>query len=40
MYSGREDVASAHFTMATQLLRELGINVTPNDFYQQNGTAQ
>lgn len=38
--SGREDVASAHFTMATQLLRELGINVTPNDFYQQNGTAQ
>ncbi len=36
--SGREDVAGAHFSTATQLLRDLGINVTPNDFYQ-SGTA-
>lgn len=36
---GREEVASGHFAAARDLLRELNINVTPNDFYQQNGTA-
>lgn len=38
--SGREGQEQAHFAMAEKLLKELGINVTPNDFYRSNGTAQ
>lgn len=38
--SGREGQEQAHFAMAEKLLKELGINVTPNDFYRTNGTAQ
>lgn len=38
--SGREAAAAGHFATARELLRDLGINVTPNDFYRENGTAQ
>lgn len=38
--SNREGQEQAHFAMAEKLLKEMGINVTPNDFYRANGTAQ
>lgn len=39
-YAGnREGQEQAHFTMAEKLLKDLGINVTPSDFYRINGTS-
>lgn len=37
--SGREGTEQAHFGVAEKMLKDLGINVTPNDFYRQNGTV-
>jgi len=38
--SGREGAAAGHFATARELLQDLGITVTSNDYYRQNGTAQ